>query len=307
MALIAQVSHNIHLDRFNVCRRPGTNRVFSAWADASHFVDCTGDISFRRCLFECQMDDGTNIHGIYRRVIGQPAANIVRTRAMHHQQFGIQTMLPGDPVGFYDGRTFALLTEAQVAEVRVLNREVTELVLANKLPPLPAGTTGVMRQRRDVAVSIEECEFRNNRARGLLLSSLGQIRVRHNRFHTSGPAIKISGDMNYWYESGPVEDVEIAGNEFDASAYSGFGHALFEIDPEIEPAHRTVPFHRNLRIAGNTIRRACTALLRARCVEGLTFAENTITDSPEYPLRDAGPAVVLEACVRTTSSVPASA
>jgi len=98
-----------------------------------------------------------------------------------------------------------------------------------------------------------------------------------------GAAIKISGDIRSWHESGPVEDVEITENVFDNCNYCHWGAALVDIDPEVKPGHRHAPFHRNVRIVGNEIHRFHRPLLLARCVDGLRFTDNEIHASTAYP------------------------
>ena len=39
---------------------PHTQRVISTTADATHFVNCKGDILIENCRFENMLDDGTN-------------------------------------------------------------------------------------------------------------------------------------------------------------------------------------------------------------------------------------------------------
>ena len=81
-------------------------------------------------------------------------------------------------------------------------------------------------------VLIEGCIFRNNRARGLLLTSAGKVVVRNNRFQTPGAAVLIEGDSNYWFESGATRNILIEENEFDNCAYvSGWGMAPVQVSP----------------------------------------------------------------------------
>ena len=64
MGIIAQRTRNVAVDHCSVTPTPGTDRILSATADATHFVNCTGHIELGHCLFENQKDDATNIHGL---------------------------------------------------------------------------------------------------------------------------------------------------------------------------------------------------------------------------------------------------
>ena len=135
--------------------------------------------------------------------------------------------------------------------------------------------------------TMSACICRNNRARGCLISTPGNVVVENNRIASSGAGVKISGDANYWFESGAVRDVLIRNNEFGDCCYGpiGWGRAVIEIDPEIlDPEGTPECFHQNIRIENN---RFCTfdvGILFARSVEGLTFSDNTISRTSSYPM-----------------------
>ena len=66
MAFIHQLCENIRLERCRVV--PSEGRMISAAADATHFVNCTGTVELKDCAFFSQLDDATNVHGIYTLV-----------------------------------------------------------------------------------------------------------------------------------------------------------------------------------------------------------------------------------------------
>ena len=68
MGVIAQRSRDLLLDSLVVKPAPGKDRVVSAAADATHFVNCSGYIHMYNCRFSNQTDDATNIHGVYYRI-----------------------------------------------------------------------------------------------------------------------------------------------------------------------------------------------------------------------------------------------
>ncbi len=283
MGVVAQCSRNVYVDRLTVCPRPGSGRVVSLHADATHFVDCTGDIHLTGCRLENQLDDPTNIHGIFWRVHRRRHSAAFEIEQVHHQQLGVDTIRVGDTVAFHCGATMRRIGESKVTGYRRLNSQVADLEVAKALPAHD-GPMAVMPVRHDVDVLIRDCVMRNNRARGALISTLGKVRIEHNTFHTPGSAIRISGDARNWFESGPVEDVEICHNTFDNCNYGVWGQALFDILMDITPENRVVPVHHNIRIHHNTIRRFHKPLILAYCVDGLQFHDNEIIKSTDYPL-----------------------
>ena len=259
------------------------DRALTEQGPESHFVECEGRIRIVDCLFENQQDDACNVHGIFRPVTDRLGPDIVEVAQRHPQQVGVDSLRVGDRVGVYDTRTFEILSESEARAVDRRGLERTVISTVGAFPDVPRNTIAVMKKQHDVDVLVRGCTFRGNRARGLLISTLGKVLIEGNRFHVPGAAVKISGDARSWYESGPVEDVEIRGNVFDNCNYGVWGRALFDIDPEIEPEHRTVPFHRNIRIHHNEIRSFHMPLVYARCVAGLEFRDNEITASSDYP------------------------
>jgi hypothetical protein len=283
MAMVAQASRDIYLKRVNIIPRPGSGRIFSVHADATHFVDCEGDIFLEQCRCENQMDDPVNIHGIFRPVEELIAPDSVRIRLIHKQQLGVDTIRSGDMIGFYDRKSFELKYQAVAIRVERINSEYTELFFNERLPLLDWTNIAVMKQCHDVNVKIKACRFSGNRARGLLISSLGQILIEDNYFHTPGAAVRISGDIDDWFESGPVENVEIRNNFFDNCCYGVWGDALIDVVPQVKTENQRIPVHSNISIHDNIIKYIHKPLLTGWCVENIEFYDNELVESSDYP------------------------
>ena len=67
-----------------------TQRVISTTADATHFVNCKGDILIENCRFENMLDDGTNVHGTYVEVDEVIDDYTVRVSLKHFEQLGFK-------------------------------------------------------------------------------------------------------------------------------------------------------------------------------------------------------------------------
>ena len=296
MGFIAQASRDVSLRRCRVMVRPGSDRVFSSHADATHFVDCSGRIELIDCTFANQMDDATNIHGIFRRVVRQPAGDCIDMAVMHEQQRGVDTFAEGDTLAFFDRRTFAPLGRAELVSSEAQDRRVTRYRLSRAVD-LPEGEAVAMRWDHDVDVVIRGCVCENNRARGLLVSSLGRVLIEDNRLHVPGTAVQCCFDASSWYESGPIEDVTVRGNTFDNCMYGVWGPALFAVNPHIDPARRGVAANGKLRIVDNLIRTADPRLVSAHSIESLVFKNNRVIPTDAYPRDRDGPAISLGAAV----------
>ena len=306
MAFVGQATRDITLRRCRVEPTPDSGRVFSSHADATHFTDCHGNIELLDCHFANQLDDATNIHGIYRRIDGSGTTDRLHARLVHHQQDGIETVSAGDTIALFDDRDFSEIGRAEVVSVSNPDSKSAMYELKHAVA-LREGNTIAMRWDHDIHVHIRGCEARGNRARGFLISTLGKVVIEHNHLHVPGSAIAFNFDGNSWYESGPVEDVTIQHNHFDHCLHGVWGPALFSVRPEIEPKHRTLAANRNIKITHNRITASDPRLIYAHSLAGLRFEDNTLEWTDTYPRDQAGPVYALREAVEDAQCQPVDA
>ena len=257
MGLLAQRSSDVSWRGGGVYPRKGC--FCSTKADATHFSNCKGSISVCGALFEGMMDDAINIHSTCLRIEERIAANRIRCRYVHDQAIGFEVFEPGETLRFIRART---LENGPVAKVVEVVREDARTVV---LTLDEAGTAALADYGAGDAVENAdwqpEAEFsgnivRNNRARATLFTTPGKVLVSGNLFErVSGSAILFAGDASNWYESGACTDVEITGNVFRdclTSRYQ-FCNAVITVAPSVPSlAEQKTPYHRNIRIVGNT-------------------------------------------------------
>jgi len=241
MAMIAEVSENITLHKYNVL--PSGDRLFSSWVDASHFVDCNGHILIENCRFEGQFDDASNIHGVFWDVIEKISNQKIRVQIIHPQQVGILNIVVGDQIALHEKYTHQFVHMTNALEIEPLNNNIYDITL--ETIPENIENLVIRRYRQDSLVEIKNNHFGANRGRGLLLSVPGKIIVKDNYFHVDGAAIEITSDTKYWWESGPVEDVEIFNNHFDDCGFGVNGKVLFHIGPDL-PEKETSPIFNSI-------------------------------------------------------------
>ena len=95
MGVIAQRSRDLLLDSLVVKPAPGKDRVVSAAADATHFVNCSGYIHMYNCRFSNQTDDATNIHGVYYRITEVQRPQKVKVELANDAQYGFDYLKKG--------------------------------------------------------------------------------------------------------------------------------------------------------------------------------------------------------------------
>ncbi|MEJ0001457.1 MAG: right-handed parallel beta-helix repeat-containing protein [Verrucomicrobiota bacterium] len=289
MGIIAQRSRDITLDHVQVTPSPNSGRLISASADATHFVNCRGQIAMTNCLFENQEDDATNIHGIYARIESQTSPTEFEVRLVHPQQLGFDFITPGEGLELVHAPSLVTFGQVRVRKVERLNSEYARVTVEEPLPKECAAGDVVASIAGYPDVLVSHCVIRRNRARGLLLGSRGKIIIENNTFHTPGAAILFEGDACHWFEQSGVRDCLIRNNTFDTCNYGVWGRAAIEVGSHIDPADRAHSrYNRNLRIEDNTFRVFDPRILNVTSVDGLVFRRNQIVASSDYPATHAG-------------------
>lgn len=295
MGLLAQLSHNIYLDRFGVCLKGKKDpRYFTTQADATHFSGCSGVLDSRNGLYEGMMDDAINVHGTYLNITAIDGKRGLRARYMHGQSYGFNWGYAGDTVQFIRSATMDLLSQKNIiTSIQPVYEKGILMAfdikfkddLPSDLDPVTAAF-GIENLSLTPSVNFTGNVVRNNRARGALFSTPRRVLAANNLFdHTSGSAILLCGDSNGWYETGSCRDVEIRNNRFVNALTSmyQFTNAVISVYPEIPDLdHQKQFFHSNIRITDNHFEMFDRPVLYAKSVDGLVFKGNDITMNREF-------------------------
>ena len=283
MGLIAQRSGDLDVRRLRVT--PAAGRVVSTTADATHFVNCYGQVRLVDCWFENQLDDATNIHGIYAQVAAALAPAEVEVRLVHPEQLGFDFLVPGLRVELVDPKSMVTFGEATVKAAERLNDSRTRVTFERPLPPRAGPKVVIADAQHYPDVLVRGCTIRGNRARGMLIGSRGKVLIEQNTFSTPGAAILMEGDGSHWFEQAGVRDMTIRGNTFDNCNYGVWGNAVIQVGAGIDKEHRAESrYNRNITIEGNTfLMFDGTPLIDGYSIDGLTFRNNKIVCTSEYP------------------------
>ncbi len=281
MGIIGQRSRNITVDHCKVT--PARGRMISATADATHFVNCTGQITLSNNLFENQMDDATNIHGIYVQITDHPAPNEIVVKLVHDQQYGFDFIRKGMKLELVHGTSLITYDTLLVKDIQRLNKEYTRVTLYKNLPAELITGDAVAEILDYPRIHIHDNIIRNNRARGMLLNCRGETIVENNYFHTPGAALLFEGDAHFWFEQGGVRNCIIRNNTFDNCLFGVWGKAVIDVAAGISEGFETSRYNKNITITGNTFRIFDDAsLLNVYGVDGLIWKDNKISKNNEY-------------------------
>lgn len=282
MGFLFERSENIRILNSQIVLPKETQRVISTTADATHFVNCKGDILVENCLFENMLDDGTNVHGTYVEVDKVIDDHTVCVALKHFEQLGFKFAGKGDDVWFI------LHPSPQRQEVNTVDSVLTmneRFIQLSFTKPLPAGLKkGDILENKtwNPTFTMRGCTIRNHRARSIVLKTPLKTVIEDNYFSSMMSGVLLSGETHFWFESGAVEDVLIQNNTFENCADCGARHAVLYITPRLGKQFDTTHnYDRNIRFINNTINSFNPRVIWADRVDGLLVKGNRIIRNTE--------------------------
>lgn len=279
MGIIAENSADLILDNFNIT--PSKGRMVSTTADATHFVGCRGKVVLKNCTFNNQLDDATNVHGTYQKIVDILDYNKIGVRMMHHQQKGFVVAQPNDTIGFVRlDNSFFPYEKNTVKKIEYLNSRY-QIVTFNKDLPKdiePGDLIENLSAYPDLLV--KNCIISKNRARGLLISNPVNTVIEDNFFNTEMEAILIPVESGHWFESGNAANVIIRNNVFQDSQHGGHNRGVIRFVTDDD--NENIAF-RNIEISNNTFNQFDNLILEIANTDGLKFTKNIITNSETFP------------------------
>lgn len=294
--VVAQTSRDVTVEGCAFQAPPGSGRHSASFADFVQFSGCSGRAVVSDCLFDGPHDDAINVHGTYLRVTGHPDPRTLELEYPHAQTAGFPQFSPDDQIELIDRATLQAIASATVRSVRQPSGRAhdqplrTIVVTVDRelelgLPDGLAGWTAVENVSRTPTVLIARNIFRNVPTRGVLVTTRRPVLIEDNRFERTGMAgIYVSCDADEWWESGPVRDLTIRGNEFIEPG----GPAIL-LDPRNTRCDREHPVHTGVIVAHNRFVLDGVPALDASSTHGIRFRNNSIVrrgpQTPDFILR----------------------
>ena len=294
MGVIAEDCTDPTLKGFKTALKEGSKSFITATADATHFVGCRGTVRVEDCLFENMLDDSCNVHGVYAIAEGLVAPDQLGVSFSHFEQLGTVFARPGDKLKLIKRDTLLGYADCKVTAVTRHNEDYYVLTLNKSIADTYQTNSSVENLTTRPDVIYRNNIVRNNRSRGILMTSGGKVLIEGNLFErSSAMGVLIEGDNDFWYESGGVEDVTIRKNRFVGLAPWA---SMFKISPMQRNEKRILPpYHRNIRILDNTIMAVSPLVIDANRVGGLEFSGNTVEFTASAK-DSAAPAFKFNAC-----------
>lgn len=217
---------------------------------------------------------------------------------MHHQTYGFEAFFANDSIAFVNPQTLMLIGYAKLKNAKLLNKREMELELEEDLPKNLKIGDCIENITWTPEVTIRNSRFERTNTRGILVTTRRKVLIENNTFYRTGMhAILIADDALSWYESGPVRDVTIRNNIFEACGYnSAPGNYIISIAPENHELVTGYFVHKNISIENNIFKVYDYPILSARSTEGLVFKGNTIIQTDLLKTGPKRPAFNLTAC-----------
>lgn len=216
MGVYSNACSGMSITRLAVTRNAGY--PMSITADGVHLDSCRGgDVILRDSVMEGQGDDGLNVPTHFQEVesivITSTWANITVGKSF---TVAMPMGQPGDVVMFYARASMTILGNAIIVSVDAASKvmSLTSLPTGVGLYDLVLNTAA-----RPASVTLTNCTFRSNRARGALLPALNVAVTNCTFDHTSGPAVLVQPDGCFWLEGGPVSNWTFMNNRVTGCNY----------------------------------------------------------------------------------------
>lgn len=229
------------------------------------------------------------------------SSNTLRAHFGHFQQVGDQFADEGDVISFVDKSNLRPVGSGRIRSIDKSDLKAyiieTDFDLGGVADPTNIALENIS---RGADVTIRNCTVRYNRARSLLLSTYGDVLVEDCDFASQMSGICVSGDANFWYESGRTKNIVIRNNKFTDLAIGANGpQAILQIDPEIPTKTRGNDFHyhNSVTFTGNIVETFDSQIIYARSVGTLDISDNKFIDSKSYaPLFPGQPVIDVQFC-----------
>ena len=304
LGILSQYSENLSFKNVRCIPNEQKGRILAGHDDGFHYSNCRGDLVVENCVFHALMDDPINVHGTSVRIMERVDDFTLRCKFMHHQSVGMHWARTGEIVGFIDNQSMQTIATGMVNDFRKIDDEVFEISFRQAIPNRLIAGNALENLTWTPNVSIRNSYFKSCRARGILVSTAGKVIIENNIFESSGSAILIAGDANYWYETGAVKDVLITKNIFKAPCLTSmyqFCEGIINIFPEIPQPNPNTPFHQNIRITDNEFHLFDYPIMYALSVENLVFSGNKLIRSRQFePFHKRKAGLTFEFCKKVT-------
>ncbi len=242
--VVGVYSKDVTMDRLVFSKDELSHGVITNMADALHTFACFGKWVIKNSIFEGMIDDAINVHGHFflaREING----NTVKTS--HGEELSgtnvfIKSFGAGDTVAVYNGKTMEEKTRFTVvdAEADSTGRVLTLIFDRDASEIQPGDTLENLSAQMELTIKDSVFDKANTHLR---LQTRGKTLIDNI---TCSLEIMMTGDLNFWFESSPMNDITIQNSRF----FGDRGNIL--ILNECNPTPKAPYYHSGIKIINNT-------------------------------------------------------
>lgn len=254
---------------------PSGEQKMSTNTDATHFINCYGDITFCNCEFEAMGDDAVNVHGFYmtiKKIID--SKNVVAVIEAASQDGILATPDSGDEVEFSRRDTLLPYGQNRIVAVGV-DEGQSEILLEfqDEIPESVKIGDCIGNTSKVARLTVENCTVKNIRGRAMLIQTR-DVMIANNLFQNcTGQGVHIDTATGWW-ESIGTRNVRVISNKFIDCGYGLTKYCdAVGVVVEVEAEKAVEGVHKNIMIQDNYIQGENTGI-KASGVEGLTLKGN---------------------------------
>jgi len=283
---------NMTVRNVNSVLKPDSDRLLAVVADMFHCVNTKGKIDIRNCRVENLMDDCLNIHSLLSVVKNKIDSNTLLLHFTYLAKKAINLYTKGEKIAVLHPESFEKVCELTVKNSEYAGDYHLTVSFEEDISAIP---DGYILESVDAKpnVYVADCSVGNNRGRGFLVHCGGKTVVENNTLYNTGVGIDVNGACKAYLEGSAVTDLTVRNNDFTNCSYTKQNYVI-----RINPVHLTEiksPYHRNIKIYGNTFRKDTKKLVFMRASEDVEIYDN-VTDSGEKLDTANNEAFVFEGC-----------
>ena len=205
-------------------------------ADAVHSFGTSGKFEIRNCVFEGMIDDAINIHSNFRTVLRTDGNNIYTDLASCEMEAN-NLYRVGDEIAIYRGHTMEETARYTVLGIEDVDSRVKRFTVDRPVATHAEGDL-IESLTSNCDVTIENCIFGKANSH-MRFQSRGKFVMRNCE---SELPILLSGDANFWFESGPITDLTVENCRFIGE------RGKIQILSEVDSSEAAPYYHKNLKI-----------------------------------------------------------
>ncbi len=289
MGFLGMYTENITLRAFNTYLDEKSKGVVANNADAIHCFNCSGRFVIEDCILENILDDAVNIHGNYTTVKHIDGSTITASHGSAHGLKMLKLYRSGDQINIFRGHTQELLDTFTV--LNWADNGTDEIRLKLDKPAVGISENDLIENLTAMPeITVRRCRI-GKLLGGMRLQSRLRTVVEDCRFNVMSAALHFTGDSNYWFESGPVNDVIVRNCSFLSAEYESIA-----IVPEIEFSGKAPYYHKNITICDNVFENP--GVLYARRADNIVLKNNRYKPANPSQTEETGLYVKLQECGR---------